>query len=113
MASAWNDRNVVAQLHQTQIDQLPQMVGVDGEQQRPLRLDVSECPNEVNGPQRIHPGYFAYTHSALILFPNETHPGVGTRGNRTRTDFARQRSEVGKNILSDLAGVTGRVATRP
>jgi hypothetical protein len=47
---------IIPHLNITPVDQLLQMIWVDG-QQGPLRFDVSKRPNEVNGPQGAHPRY--------------------------------------------------------
>ena len=46
--------NIIPHLHQTQIDQLPQMIWID-RKQCPLGFDVSKRPNEVDGPKGGRP----------------------------------------------------------
>jgi hypothetical protein len=46
--------NIIPHLHQTQIDQLPQMIWID-RKQCPLGFDVSKRPDEVDGPKGVDP----------------------------------------------------------
>ena len=46
--------NIIPHLHQTQIDQLPQMIWID-RKQCPLGFDVSKRPNEVDGSKGVDP----------------------------------------------------------
>jgi hypothetical protein len=46
--------SVILHLNKTPVDQLLQMIWVDG-QQGPLRFDVSKRPNEVDGPHCVDP----------------------------------------------------------